>query len=70
VGSRSRLIQAGCVGGGVGMMMVGMVGTTLGVTDAAAEEQELRKKNMIKLKTKISFCIDLSIPADLLNCGL
>jgi hypothetical protein len=51
------LVQAGWVGGSVGMMMVAAVGTALGVPVAIDGVQELRKNKVMNKRYKNDFCI-------------
>jgi hypothetical protein len=51
------LVQAGWVGGGVGIMMVGTVGTALGVLGGIAGAQELRKNKVMDKRYTNDFCI-------------
>jgi len=49
VGCRSRLVQAGSVGGGVGIISVGSVGALVGVTGELAGAQAASRKMTIKV---------------------
>jgi hypothetical protein len=59
VGARFRLAQAGSVGTGVGMIMVGAVGAGLGVSGEVEGAQEIRIKGIMNMKNKNDFGIDI-----------
>ena len=60
VGSIFSVVQAGLVGGGVEMMIVGAVGMALGVVDETAGAQAVRRI-IIRISGRNVFCIVISL---------
>jgi hypothetical protein len=58
VGARFRLAQAGSVGTGVGIIMVGAVGAGLGVSGEVEGAQEIKVRGMMNMKNKNDLGID------------